>query len=420
MNKHLIIKNFGPIRHVDLDLLDYNVLIGPQATGKSTIAKMLYFFLSLKEDLWDYIRHPGNEANKADFERKIRLKFAGFFGTAKVDPQFHAQFRYAYGKEIELIHRDGYVSAVYSRAMDSEMDRIFQEANKAFVELAFSGEILSIINGVFGEGTVVYIPAGRSILSTLPDSLQQQILGKASMTEPDRQLLDTPLINFIDRISDLKRIFDKTLDEVIAEKQATAPVYFQPDKPRLDKAKEVIERVLKGRYCYDKTGEKIDVGDASVKLSFASSGQQEALWILMQLFYLILNQTKAFVIIEEPEAHLFPEAQKYITELTSLTANINGNQLLVTTHSPYILTTLNNHIYAEQAGRWQRDRVSKTVDPLIWVDAQQVNACYVDGGTTRSIMDDELRLIKAEEIDGASQIINEEFSNLSETDELQG
>ena len=44
----LIIKNFGPIKDVELDVNDFMVFIGPQASGKSTISKTLYFseFLS--------------------------------------------------------------------------------------------------------------------------------------------------------------------------------------------------------------------------------------------------------------------------------------------------------------------------------------------------------------------------------------
>ena len=39
--RHLVIKNFGPIKHVSIDLKRYNFIIGPQSSGKSTIAKVL-------------------------------------------------------------------------------------------------------------------------------------------------------------------------------------------------------------------------------------------------------------------------------------------------------------------------------------------------------------------------------------------
>ena len=41
MKEKLIIKNFGPLKSVDLDLGKITVLIGEQATGKSTMAKVL-------------------------------------------------------------------------------------------------------------------------------------------------------------------------------------------------------------------------------------------------------------------------------------------------------------------------------------------------------------------------------------------
>lgn len=39
--RRLLIKNVGPIRDVDLELKRFNILIGPQSSGKSTIAKIL-------------------------------------------------------------------------------------------------------------------------------------------------------------------------------------------------------------------------------------------------------------------------------------------------------------------------------------------------------------------------------------------
>ena len=39
--KRLVIKNVGPIKYVDLELKRFNFFIGPQSSGKSTIAKIL-------------------------------------------------------------------------------------------------------------------------------------------------------------------------------------------------------------------------------------------------------------------------------------------------------------------------------------------------------------------------------------------
>ena len=46
-----------------------------------------------------------------------------------------------------------------------------------------------------------------------------------------------------------------------------------------------------------------------VKINFASSGQQEIVWILNLLVYYLLTDHPVFFIIEEPESNLFPESQ---------------------------------------------------------------------------------------------------------------
>ena len=228
------------------------------------------------------------------------------------------------------------------------------------------------------------------------------------------RLLDLPLRDFFEQISQLKRVFNKSLHEIIEEKQALAPVSFQLDRNSLEIAQHFINLILKGKYHYAVTDELIDISsNTSVKLAFASSGQQDSLWVLMQFFLLILNKTKVFIIIEEPEEDLFPEAQKYMTDLMSLIANINGNQIMITTHSPYMLTSLNNHIFAEQVGSRHQEKVSQIINPSLWISHQRVNACYVDEGTIRSIMDEELHLVKAEEIDNTSKLINNEFFQLT-------
>lgn len=39
--KHLVVKNVGPVKNIDIELKRFNVIIGPQSSGKSTVAKIL-------------------------------------------------------------------------------------------------------------------------------------------------------------------------------------------------------------------------------------------------------------------------------------------------------------------------------------------------------------------------------------------
>lgn len=142
-----------------------------------------------------------------------------------------------------------------------------------------------------------------------------------------------------------------------------------------------------------------------VKLSLSSSGQQEAVWILQLIFSLMLNNTRATLVIEEPEAHLFPEAQMYMVWLMALFANQEGNRLIVTTHSPYILTSLNNLLYAEQVGKVaERESVEKIIPSSYWLDFDRLSVNLIGEGEISSILDRSIKQIKAEMIDSVSGI----------------
>lgn len=63
---------------------DILIFIGPQASGKSTISKGIYFFPSLKDDLLEYVLEALKEQNftkpLATYTRYIRRKFLTFWG----------------------------------------------------------------------------------------------------------------------------------------------------------------------------------------------------------------------------------------------------------------------------------------------------------------------------------------------------
>ena len=84
-----------------------------------------------------------------------------------------------------------------------------------------------------------------------------------------------------------------------------------------------------------------------MKINLASSGQQEVVWIFNLLFYYLLEEKKVFLILEEPESHLYPESQRLIAEVLSLFAN-SDKQILITTRSPYVLGTFNYLLIAAQ------------------------------------------------------------------------
>ncbi|MFM7887496.1 MAG: AAA family ATPase [Pseudanabaena sp.] len=68
----IIIKNFSAIAYAEIEIKKVLILIGEQASGKSTIAKLIYFFKSLKDDLFIQI-YPNTNISRDYFHRTYDL-----------------------------------------------------------------------------------------------------------------------------------------------------------------------------------------------------------------------------------------------------------------------------------------------------------------------------------------------------------
>lgn len=184
---------------------------------------------------------------------------------------------------------------------------------------------------------IIYIPAGRSLLATMSEQLQD-----VSTDE-----MDLTMQEFIKLIKITKNKFGTKIPEMITDYIKT--VKGQINNAAVDQAYEFIKKILKADYISESDGEKIYFDEHHwVKLMYGSSGQQEVLWILMLDFAIILEKKKSFIIIEEPEAHLFPIAQKDVMNLISLMINSTNSKVIITTHSPYILTSTNILLFSEK------------------------------------------------------------------------
>lgn len=441
------VQNFGPLREVELDIKDYGIFIGPQASGKSTIAKLIYYFLSLKEDIKQYIVEviangkkiiPHN--SEINIMKMHRAKFVQLFGTTKHMTDFEISFIYNNDHAINLGLKDKYVKINYSEQFKQELKIIFKKANnyininnnsltdkdiytQVLLHKQFLSEITADINRLTGndDSTVIYVPACRSLLATLSDYIYRLIhvpYSSEETTIPD-STLDYSSKSFIDRISALKEKFTQSLDDIIKDKRKLSSQDTKIDSSSLDEIKKLIYLILKGEYRYSKNEERLYYNEKQyVKLSLSSSGQQESVWILQLIFSLVLENTQTTLLIEEPEAHLYPEAQRDIVSLISLFSNINNNKVIITTHSPYILTSINNLIYAQKVGVKKNKEINDIISSKCWLDIDKINAYYVKNGSIDSIIDTELKLIQAERIDGISNILNDQFDKLMNIDLL--
>lgn len=435
--QRIIIENFGPIQHLDLEIKDLSLFIGEQATGKSTVAKLIYFFKSLRGDLIGYLYQRVIITEDLFFDymyKKTIIKFNQIFDALRENSdEFNITFKYnntlfwriqsslpGLNRSIISIGDNESVQGVQAsielKNICIEIEKFKNQYYNREIALLNSSEkrgkeidlrldlerIENRINDFFDDDREIqFIPASRSLLTSLPEHLQGI----------ETNGLDFLMTLFLTEISRIKPAFDHSLDQLLEEKSIFLKEEKLPNQEVLELSIQKIKSVLKGEYRISDSGEeKIYFDDKKyIKLSMASSGQQEAVWILMQTFLLLLNREKVFLVIEEPEAHLSPEAQKSVVELITLLLKENDSQVLITTHSPYILTAFNNLIYAGNVGKEHAEEVGKIIPPQLWIDSEQVGAYKLRGGTSEDLMDRETMLIRAEELDSVSRSINEAF-----------
>ena len=171
------------------------------------------------------------------------------------------------------------------------------------------------------------------------------------------------------------------------------------------------------KYVFENNNDKITYKKVKSKLIDSSSGLQSILPLLLVLEkYSIKKNNEQFLFItEEPELNLYPTTQKKLVEYLVEKCTKGDNRLIITTHSPYILTALNNLITAKNVINERPEtieEVNKIIPPQYQIDFEDVKAYYVGGGTAKNIMSTENSMIDANGLDEVSNELSITFNQL--------
>ncbi|MFP4501222.1 MAG: AAA family ATPase [Candidatus Hydrogenedentota bacterium] len=418
MQERLHIKNFAGIKEVTLELRRMNVLIGPQATGKSVCAKLLYHFKGFLSDIFAAVE---NQETMRDLDAAFLQKFEQYFPPASWGKgAFHLRYELG-GAFVEICRGEGRqskpdlsYSATFRELFEHCLGelkkarrkqaewlelapvKIFQELQQAWIEAACTQL------GDEAGFTQVFIPAGRSFFANLQSSVFSLL--------STNQAID-PLLAEFGR-------FYEGLRHLPADRQTE-------HKNGLSKRLQTLtEFILRGKHVEEKGKDFLQLPDGRrVNIANASSGQQEMLplAIILSVLPFLGAANRGFTVyIEEPEAHLFPNSQRAIVQLLATVFNRSKApvQFIVTTHSPYILTAANNLM---QAGHLikrlpQKDHGSVHAvvpeDQILVPDA--VRAYALEAGTANLICCEDTGLISADVIDDVSNDLSIQFGELLE------
>ncbi len=428
----LIINELGPIERCELDCSQFITLTGPQASGKSTIAKAIYYFRTIKDDIVNLAKIQAlNAASVEGMEPAfdmigntlknglvnfLREKFLCTFGSSW--GMSNGMFMEYYFTDtcfvkISLVEETKFNSPNYIWiTLSDELKKFLKVKDHCFVATPLGvseDEIRKLKTELYelfqDKCYVVYIPAGRSMMTLLS---QQFGYIYAIMGDVQKRSLDSCTKDYLERILRLRSEFSSGLQGLMNYASGKTILSAELIKRALD----LIQKILRGTYRYNNGEEQIVLENGKyVKINFSSSGQQESVWILNLLFYYLLQSDQVLFIIEEPESHLFPESQKYMTELIALVSNCN-HSVVLTTHSPYVLGTLNNLLYAKSFFGKNEDSVNKIIPAFIRLSYENFDSWFVQNGIVENCMDSEIHMIQNERIDEISKVINQEFDEL--------
>ena len=404
---HIKISNFGPIEECDMDVNQFTVLTGPQASGKSTIAKAVYFFRTIKDDILDLILKNKDQTSLKEVLKKHLIKKLGSLYGMAIGEIAQAKLEYIYAEDTFIgIYVTSYVGDANVANFDfgKKIDDFFNDKSdlKYPIDEKTKNKLSEELTGIFQDDTeTIYIPAGRMAVSLLSEQLNYILM---SMEDTQRQTIDYCVRKYFELVLKIKSWCDKINPAIKGRSELNTAIG------------EFYEKIIKAEYICRNSEEHLIFGDSqSVKLNFASSGQQEAVWILNILAYFSAENKKVFLIVEEPEAHLYPKSQMYMTDGIALFVGGGDNAGLITTHSPYILGELNNLILCGQAENDGIDinsiKKASDIDDNAWLKKDVLQAFHAINGNCDNALT-ESGLIMNELIEGASEKIDDKCSAL--------
>ena len=406
----LIIKNIGPIKHVDIELNKINVIIGEQSSGKSTICKIASFCTWVEKTV-------SLEQETFPITKTFKEKLETFH---KLQGYFNDNSEITYTSDIISIHYK------YSTLI----------------------EFNNVGRWSFKRPKIEYIPAERNMVGAIPNwfsvKLQDNNILSFMTDWGDSRLIYTkdnslPILNldaayYYDesKQEDFIRMQNgKTIKLAVASSglQSVIPLLalFTAYTERMQEinqlssyqdriqTSQIIEKVSNEiRYRTSRRREEsnptplpefemLHYENVSFKIKPGTAAETTQL-----LDNFVKTQYVSFF-IEEPELNLFPATQRNLTYQLVKGALKGDNKLFITTHSQYILYALNNcmmgHIVKDKIPAADKEKVTCKD---AWVNPEDVSVWKITNGSICSIQEED-GLIGSNYFDDTMQEIMDDF-----------
>ncbi|WP_144187261.1 AAA family ATPase [Brachyspira hyodysenteriae] len=418
----IIIKNLHVVKDFEMEINKFNLIIGEQSSGKSTISKAIFFFKEINTHIKFYIFAYKNNIQstmKEIYNYIIKDVFITIFGKLEnIDDNLYLKYIYKSNNYIEITKKNNNLDINYSENIVIFFKQLDKYIKKYYGEYSIDNKnIKMMINFEKNIGIKIdnffenilstyYIPASRSSIALLNNQ----------KTRLNYEIMDFINSSYMQTTEALQSLFNNGINTLLSKLQDEKLINI------IKNMSEKIKKYLKGEYFYNDGDSYIQLENSNKKIpiNYISSGQQEILWLLYTLLSIIaMNNNKPFIIIEEPEAHLYPKMQKEIIDFIVNFMNMTNSSILITTHSPYILTSTNNLLYAGKLkenyknNKEKIEKINNIVGEYGAINPSEINAfkLYLNDFRYTNLINEENE-INCEEIDDVSNTINETYTKL--------
>lgn len=389
MSKHLAINGFGPVTKADIEIRQFNLLIGEQSIGKSTIAKLITILTdvtSLSQIVANGYKSWESLTNEYNLSYCISSESYSILYVLD-EKQLHFALNISKNSVSYRCSNDG-------KDVTSKRETVM--ALLATKQLYHGDNLLDMLHGESRDKQSqsileyikdsLYIPAERIIFSVIGKLQPAIMLAEA--------VVPKHLTRFLVELNNAK------------EKQQTWKV------PLLG-----ISYQWKDQEDYF----LINGSRRRYPMRVASSGIQSFVPLYLVFRYALSDKEYSSFVVEEPECNLFPDKQVELLKLLLHDTLEHDRSLTITTHSPYLLSALNNSLFAgslvKRFGKSAQEAMSLQVPACLPIEPDKCSVYSLgesvnDGVFCRSIIDADTSMIDANSLDGASIIMAGEFEKL--------
>lgn len=398
---HLIVKEFGAIKSAEIEIKKYNFFIGHTSSGKSTIAKLIAIFNN--SAFWA-IKEGDFKAFSILLEKyNINFEFNELtliqYSSAKYNweiskNKFHSNYNDADLMALanDTSESDDFLRKFIEKKENDASLKEFIKVIKTLIgdQISQKGSIHTsffkpfILDMLYEKCTPVYIPAERLLISTFTNSIFSLLQVGAGIP---------------DCIKDFGSLYEKA---------------------RAKKKKIDID-ILNIKVSFSNNGDTVFLENETkeIKMSQTSSGIQSIipLWTVFNQY--VESEEKKILVIEEPELNLFPSTQYHLVDWIIKKMRKSKGSIVITTHSPYVLSTIDNLILAKEIAKKCKNKrdtlvqIKRLIPSMALIDFDHVSSYFFhSNGTVKDIRDTELKSVGAEYIDEASNELGYIFDEL--------